>query len=680
MNTTQSTTPNTASVNRVKRLPPAVAERIAAGEVVERPASVVKELVENSLDAGATHVSVRLEDGGKSLIEVVDNGHGMGAADLELSIERHATSKLSSLEDLDRILSLGFRGEALPSVAAVSEVSVVSRTQDADAAYELIAGDVAVRSEKPPQAQKITYGHFNHSSHGTRIQARGLFSSVPARFKFLKSQAAEVSQVRDWMERLALAYPKVGFELYSEDRKIFSLKGQTEAERVKALLSDGEDYPIAYAESERDGLRDRGFLARMYWIQGLSSPQNRKLVQVVNGRSLRDRFLQQAILAPFKQALMPGQFPAVALFIEMNPAALDVNVHPTKSEVRFLDKGRVFQVLDRLVKELIAKKGAAAHVATDSGGWAVGGAVRSRETGAVAESVTEPVSGTFTRAEAGPRPVIEPIAEVLQKWSAAEPQYAEKSQEKPHQKLHQKMEQAPYQKPPEAPLFHAMPQPVLRTTQNPFSSARPVGILFNTYLMYEHHLSSHSPPELILIDQHAAHERIRYEKLRKRLEPTQSSPDAQNANAAKSQLSSQSLLLPETAKFRAEDRVLLESRLPLLSQLGFEAEIFGDDTVLFRAVPIEWGSKNLPARLRNLVDRLMVTGEATLMDEALFESLASEACHSAIRAGDALDPKEAEHLFNDLFQCEHPWNCPHGRPTVVRVPERKLEEWFQRKI
>ncbi|MGZ3699864.1 MAG: DNA mismatch repair endonuclease MutL, partial [Bdellovibrionota bacterium] len=343
---------------RVKLLDPVVAERIAAGEVIERPSSVVKELVENSIDAGATEIAVVLSDGGKGLIEILDNGHGMQPEDLAICVQRHATSKLSSLQDLEKILTLGFRGEALPSIAAVSEMSILSRAQGAETAYEIREASARAVNPRP---EAVTFGHFLNSPHGTRIRAAGLFSQVPARLKFLKSQGAEVSQVREWLERLALAHPKIGFRLVSDDRTVLTLKPQTEVERVRAILADGEDFPIVSAESERNGFQDRGLTVRAHWVQGLSTPQTRRLVQVVNGRAVRDRMLQQALLAPFRQALLPGQFPAVALFIEISPAAIDVNVHPTKTELRFLDSRKVFHEVERLVDSLIAKHGAAGY-------------------------------------------------------------------------------------------------------------------------------------------------------------------------------------------------------------------------------------------------------------------------------------------------------------------------------
>jgi DNA mismatch repair protein MutL len=583
----------------------------------------------------------------------------MSPFDLALCIERHATSKLSSLEDLDRIATLGFRGEALPSVSAVAEVSLISRTAESDSAYELIAGDVADRGLNPPAAKRVTFGHFNNSIHGTRIQARGLFSQVPARLKFLKSPAAEVSAVREWVERLALAYPQVGFQIYSGERKLLGLRSQTELERVQEILGEGEEYPIVFIENESDPFRDRGLKIRLYWLQGLSSPQNRRLVQVVNSRPLRDRFLQQALMSPFRQSLLPGQFPAIALLIEINPAAIDVNVHPTKSEVRFLEKNKIFSTLDTMVRGMIARKGAPGRVplqlpieteehtphsfpsfpspAQDSA--MQGGS--SRWGGG---SLFKPLTSKSLTSETG-------TAQVPH-WSASEPNLNPAAFQDPE----------PFAEPEFVQTRLEIPVP------SPYFSGPPLAVFFHTYLVYE------DGNELVLIDQHAAHERIRYEKLKKRLK---TSPPEQNPR------SSQALLIPETVKLEEAELVRVQTQLPLLDRLGFEVETFGEDTLLFRSIPTEWGHRNLKVRLKNLTERLLEIEpqeENLWMDETLFESLASEACHSAVRAGDSLSLSEAQQITRDLFLCEHPWNCPHGRPTVVRVPMRKLEEWFQRKL
>ena len=594
-------------MSKIKILNTLVSERIAAGEVIERPASVVKELVENALDAQASEITIHLEEGGKSLIEVLDNGTGMPREDLKLCVQRHATSKLSGLEDLEKIRTLGFRGEALPSIAAVSHLSIISRSTLDENAFELTGNPENFTSL--PELKPITFGHFLGSPHGTRIRAQGLFSQIPARLKFLKSQASEVFHVREWISRLALTHPETGFRLTSDDRTVLNFRPQSEIDRVKTILSEGEDFPVITLQNEVDS----SLSLRLHWIQGLSLPQTRKLVQIVNRRAVKDRVLQQAMLSSFKQALLPGQFPALALFLEIDPSLVDVNVHPTKTEIRFLSSSKVFHAIESLASEMISKKGV--------------------------PSIVAPTYGTsYTAAEP---------THVQHQWHLT-PAYTSQI---PNESQDKSQENAP-------PKTH------------PFSEGKYMGILFNTYLLYQF------GNELGMIDQHAAHERIRYEKLKKSF--LENSPR-----------SCQSLLIPEAIRIDSDSLPVLKPRLSWLEKLGFEVEFFGEESLLFRAIPHAWGTDSIKTRLKNLVEKLLEAPEQkskenmqkeNMIDESLFESLASEACHSAIRAGDPLHPIEAFTLVEDLFRCQHPWNCPHGRPTTVRIPEGKLEEWFHRKV
>ena len=666
----------------IQVLPPLVAERIAAGEVVERPASVVKELVENALDAGATEIAVALEAGGKALIEVTDNGRGMQGEDLKLSVLRHATSKLRSVEDLEKIATLGFRGEALPSIAAVSELTLLTRPRevsDSSTAFELTAAPDGTGSAP---VRETTFGHFLGSPHGTRLQARGLFSQIPARLKFLKAQASEVAQVREWMERLALTRPDVGFRLSSDGRTVLNLRApapgisliDAEKERVRAVLADGEDYPIL--TFHEDGDLQPGIRVRAHWVQGLSTPQTKKMLQIVNGRAVRDRLIQQALLHPFRQALLPGQFPGILLRVDLDPGLIDVNVHPAKTEVRFLESGRIFKAVETAVSSLIARHGIIGYA---SGARALESDIPFETKAHAHWSASDSNSGPAGSAMGGSHTA------VPMHFEAPTTSFRQQSLELDRGSLftqkplggHTQWSATPVVGAPEADIARIAPtgqpglsvDPALRS-EHPLAGSRFAGILFNTYLLYER------GSELALIDQHAAHERIRYEKLRLRV------TDPARAAAP------QQLLLPEAVAINADARIELEKRLPLLNELGFEAEVFGESSVLFRTIPGEWGTDELRVRLRNLVDRLLDAdslpqdqeARALLLDEDIFERIASEACHSAIRAGDRLDREEAERMIEQLFACQHPWNCPHGRPTLTKVPKARFEEWFQRRV
>jgi DNA mismatch repair protein MutL len=601
----------------IERLSPRVAEQIAAGEVIERPAAVVKELLENALDAGSTEICVRLEDGGKALIEVTDNGHGIEAGELPLALARHATSKLRSIEDLENLGTLGFRGEALASIGAVSRLEVLSRAREAASGdAHSVSLDHSTQELCSPQPRATTFGHFLGAAHGTRIRAEGLFSQIPARLKFLKSAGAELSAVREWIERLSLAHPGVGFKLISDEKEVLVLRPQTQEERVRTIVAEGQDFPIRMAEADSGP----GFRLKVYWIQGMSLSHTRNLVQLVNGRALRDRLIQQAMLGPFRQALLPGRFPAACAFIEVDPREIDVNVHPTKTEIRFLESRKLFTTFDAALGSLIRTHGSISFVGSEP--------MQHPGSGSAAQG---PMFGFQERGPGFMEARVAPESDI------------------------------PLGAPAQGPALH----PALAG----FAPSRFLGVLFRTYLAYD------LGEELGLIDQHAAHERIRFEALKARALRRAASND------------SQALLIPEVVRFDPPVQAELQARLPLLTQLGFEAEIFGPGQLLFRAAPPEWGSQDLRMRLSGLTDRLLSlpaselkAGESLLLDERLFEKLASEACRSSVRAGDRVEAWGAQALVEQLSRCEHPWNCPHGRPTVARVPRARFEDWFSRTV
>lgn len=667
-------------------MPPLVAERIAAGEVVERPSSVVKELVENALDAGATEISVRLEDGGKALIEILDNGHGMGPDDLRLAVLRHATSKIREVSDLERLATLGFRGEALPSIAACADLSILSREKDSKDAYEWHDGEV----------EKTTFGNFHAAKHGTRIQVRALFSQIPARLKFLKSTTGEVAAVREWIERLALVNPSISFKLETvkletESRTLLHYRPEDEASRVARVLGDEGDFPVVTEELVEAG----AIRVRIHWLQGATSPQMRKMVQAVNGRAVRDRLLNQALLKPFRQALLPGQFPWLALFVDLPPALVDVNVHPTKTELRFLNSSQIFRAVEKLGDAMIAKHGSIGFASSGSGGFASSAQPFTPiSSEAVGFAPAEFGVGLTTTLEE-PAPAVSLAAEGVPPigFAPGPTNYLGRSTSTGGNSLYHASTPSFFPTPTEtldslgaretAAPSGAQGRAFVPTIGHPFTPERYVGAIFSTYLLYD--LGS----EMALVDQHAAHERIRFERLRARA--LRKATDAE----------SQSLLVPEVARFPAENRARIEARIPLLTSLGFEAEIFGGgdshEQLLFRAIPAEWGAANLRTRLLTLVEKLgsleddeiprddsgAAAGEThrvLKLDEKLFEKLASEACHSAVRAGDRIDDATAHRIVEELFACEHPWNCPHGRPTVARVPRARFEEWFQRRV
>jgi DNA mismatch repair protein MutL len=625
----------------IRVLPPEIAEKIAAGEVIERPASVIKELVENSIDAGATLVHVQLEDGGRELIEVTDNGKGMSPEDLELSVLRHATSKISRFEDLERLTTLGFRGEALASIQAVSGLQIISRHSGQVQPYELLGAK---------RAQPVTFGHFLGSEHGTCIRARGLFSEMPARLKFLKAPSAEASAVRDHLERLAFTHPEIGFSLSSADRSLLKLRPETPESRIRALLDVDPQVPIRTHTLDDPA---SGFQVAIHWAQGVSLSHTRQIFQSINRRWIRDRAIQSALLSPFKQSLLPGQFPAIAIEITIDPAQIDVNVSPTKSEVRFLDSRRVLGSIRNLVDELVSQHGHAR--------WAGQLGSQSQIAGEAMPSFTNPAifSDPALRQEHFQPPL----------WSVSEEIAARQGTPTAAWTHPQSLSGLTSH---ESQSHPATERPNTLPAQNYFlhlAQAAWVGTCFKTYLLFE-------DTELVAIDQHAAHERIRYERLKKHY-------------LEFGTIDSQQLLTPEVIRI---DEAIQNQEIETLSGIGLEVEAFGENEVMIRSVPAIWNGRAIAVRAKNLIHRLRskeqetrptdstASKESLLLDERLFEEIASESCRGSVMSGDLLSELQARTLIQDLSQCENPWNCPHGRPTVVRIPESRFEQWFERRV
>ncbi len=602
----------------IQILPSLIAERIAAGEVIERPASVVKELVENSIDAGATSVEVRLVRGGTDLIEVIDNGSGMERSDLELCVCRHATSKISVFEDLSNLASLGFRGEALPSIASVAELTVTSKAKSGSETFEIKAAQTAPVKAKSTQVANI---NFLGSNHGTRVRVASLFSQVPARLKFLKSQGAEASAVREILERLALTHPEVEFKLQSDERVLLNLPSEDLKNRAVRML--GDDNPYEVIEASLPGQ----YGIQIIWLKGLSFPHTRSMYQIVNGRALRDRTLQMAILNPLKQSFLPGNFPALVVKINVPADEIDVNVHPTKTEIRFLDSSKIFTLCNAVFKQILGGSGVpfqsspfthpqSAHAGGVGGHYASGYAQSTSHLGGYSQSA-------FSREQ------------------QHTPYLPSQSEFSTSGGFSSKFENS-------------------FIDSTPFGEFR--GVLFSTYFVFE------AGDELLLIDQHAAHERIRYERLKKSI-------------LNREQIETQTLLVAEVVKLPQDKIIQLKEKILMLEPLGFDAEIFGEESVIIRAIPAVWSNHDLKTRLKNLLERLIdaeVTPTNLAWDETLFEKIAMEACRSSFKAGDHIHEAGAVDLTEKLFRCEHPGNCPHGRPTSVKISKTKVEEWFNR--
>jgi len=569
-------------------LPAEVAEKIAAGEVVERPASVVKELVENSIDAGALRIEVELLDGGKRLVRVADDGCGMSRPDAELAFARHATSKLLPGRELESISTLGFRGEALPSIAAVSHVELVTRRRGLDGVRVVVEGGEVKEAAQCGAAP------------GTVVAVRDLFASVPARLKFMRSRAVELGHASELLTRMALAYPQIGFFLRSDGREILRyLPVADPEERIAQVFGKERARELKRVCHARDGIAITGAVLGA----GITFSTSRYVFTYVNRRLVRDRLLNHAILEGFATLIPKGRQPAAVIMVEIPPQQVDVNVHPAKHEVRFLN--------GHLVHELVSEAVRSALAATREKKPSFGD-------GAVAESQ----SVCEAKAEAGARfaPRFRSVQYSLQ--SSGEP-------------------------------------PVLgRVTVEGFSRLRFVGQVFDGYLVCER------PGSLVLIDQHAAHERVIFEKLCEQYR--------------RGAVERQSLLVAQTLEIGEPGVAVLERKREELSSLGFEVEFFGGETVILRAVPALLRSCEWRGLLEDVAATLGQSGSAGSMRESAQALLATAACHSAIRVGQKIGAEEAARLLAELDRIEFSSNCPHGRPVALELERGRVERWFGR--
>ncbi len=621
-------------MSKIKILPEILSNKIAAGEVVERPASVVKELVENAIDAGSDRITIEIAQGGRSLIRVSDNGTGMGHDDALLAIERYATSKIASETDLYAIRTLGFRGEALPSIAAVSRFSLVSKDDVASAATEIQVDGGKIVSVKETGAPR-----------GTMITVRQLFYNTPARRKFLKTVNTEMGHIADLVACFALARPDIRFHLIHNDRTLRDWTPTTEpVERIADVL--GGDlkrslYPIQ---------KKTGDAAVTGWIAdpGITRNTAQKIFIFVNGRHIRDRGIVYALIDGYAGRIMKGKFPLAVVCIEMAPDSVDVNVHPTKHEVRFARRQAVFDAVRSAVAEAWQTARSRSGPAASTGSTDVSSSFENNfhaASPAKAPKVREP-SERF-----GPkRNAFSPSSPPAKKAESADlfsnpPELSVRSEE-----------QAPYSRGTET----TAPQQAPIWAQAGLQQATVIGQFHNTYILCE--IAS----ELVLVDQHAAHERILYERLR-------SSRKAGSVPV-------QRLLVPETIELRYRECAVIEQMLPDLKALGLEIEPFGGNTVVVKAVPDVLADVEIRPLIVEIAETADAIGYSPGLDAIIDKCTILMACHGAIRAHQSLTTKEMQAILAQLDRCENPFNCPHGRPTTIRWHLKSLEKQFKRTL
>ncbi len=594
----------------IRRLPDELVNRIAAGEVVERPAAALKELVENAIDAGAGQIAIRLGEGGLDLIEVTDDGCGMTAADIALALERHATSKLPD-ENIELVATLGFRGEALPSIASVATLSIESRVRTAGEGWKRVVDHGAVAHEGPAALPP-----------GTRIRVEGLFARVPARRKFLRSARSEYAACLDVVRRLAMARPEIGFVLEHDGRRTLSVQpGEDAATRVarivaRELADDGVVIDVA-----RGGYQLTGVAGLPTFNRGIADHQ----YLFVNGRPVKDRLLVGAVRGAYADMLARDRHAVLALFLDVPPEDVDVNVHPAKTEVRFRDpafvRGFIVGGL-RHALEGAGQRSAQAPAAPAMGNWQV-------EPIAPAPS---PVNRSlFSGFDAPSR-----LNEAGAVWRGYE---------------------AAVMAPPAAKAEEAAPLPQ-EAAQYPLGVAR--GQVAATYIVAE------AEDGLVIVDQHAAHERLVLERLKA-------------AGAGDKAAAAQALLIPEVVELDEPACDRIEERADQLGSFGLAVERFGPSALLVRSVPAALAGGDVQALVRDVADDLALNGDALLLGEKLDLVLATMACHGSVRAGRQLSVAEMNALLREMERTPRSGQCNHGRPTWVKLAHGDIEKLFGRR-
>ena len=590
----------------IHTLPPQLINQIAAGEVVERPASVVKELIENSLDADAQRIEIDVEQGGVKLIRVRDDGQGIGREELALALSRHATSKVGSLEDLESIQSMGFRGEALPSISSVSRLTLTSRTVSADSAYQ-ISSDGGAHIEAPRPAAHPP---------GTSVEVRDLFYNTPARRKFLRTEKTEFNHLENLVNRLALAHFHVGFSLQHNQRRILSLppcSQQLDRERRLAeVLGAGFLEHALHIHHEQAGYRLTGWVARPAFSRAQADMQ----YFYVNQRMVRDKLVTHAVRQAFQDVLYHGRHPAYVLLLELDPRKVDVNVHPTKHEVRFRDGRGVHDFLFRGLHRVLAET--RPRAASDAGSITPGQQPSAEPLQSLAEATN---------------PVQQPV-----EWRVADRPAAYQASFRAQQPV------------------PAMPR--MEEDGEPHPLGYALAQLHGVYILAQ------NAQGLVLVDMHAAHERITYERFKQTYHGDG--------------VTGQPLLVPVSVAVNSREADLAEAHAQLLGRVGIEVSRLGRDTLAVRGIPALLQGANAENLLRDLLSDLAEYGDSTRIQEEMDKVLATMACHGSVRANRRLTLDEMNALLRDMERTERADQCNHGRPTWVQLPMTELDRLFLR--
>jgi len=611
-------------MSRIQLLSEEVASQVAAGEVVERPASVVKELVENALDAGARRIEVMMRRGGISLIRVVDDGCGMDRDDALLCLERHATSKIRTGADLASIHTLGFRGEALPSIASVARFRLSTREHGAEAGTEIMV-----------TGGKIDYVRDGGDAPGTQIEVRSLFFNLPARRKFLRTENTESSHVEHQLRLQALGHPEVGFALLADERTVFALPPAANLrDRIRDLWGGAlAEELLEVPEIAFHGISIRGFVGK----PGVSRSSRAQQLVFVNGRAVENTTLNHGLREGYHTALMKGQYPVTFLFLEMDPAAVDVNVHPAKREVRFREPSAVREALVEAIVRTLE---------SDRAQWS--------------SAFAAPISPISPIGSISPIP-LPGMAAYHQPEEPLLPTGLTQFQ-KPHaalalpENLDEALTHPPAVIPPQSPV----PAGAVPPEPAPKQRFRILGVLGKLYVVME------NAGGLVLVDQHAAHERILFEELRRRMEDLG--------------VPSQRLLIPQTLQLGPRDSDWVEQNLETLQKMGIGVEGFGAGTWKLDSIPQFVRSDEPQQLLRDVIDELREVSSQSSKLRLGEDVIAKTVCRHAVKANDNLREPELIRLIEDLLKCDLPYCCPHGRPTMIQISYSELEKKFGRKV
>lgn len=605
-------------MGRITRLPEDLANQIAAGEVVERPASVVKELVENAIDAKATRVVITAEYGGKKLIRVEDDGIGMDPEDARLCLERHATSKIKRADDLGAIVTLGFRGEALPSIASVSHFRLRTRARGSESGTEIRVNAGIIESV-------VEAG----GPEGTLIEVADVFYNLPARRKFLKSDAAEAAQLSRFVTQLALCYPEVGFTLTSSGRKVIAVPPVTSlSDRLYQLYGDRQD--LVQVDRAFGGLRLHGFIAALAEQGPVRGPQH----VFVNRRIVKDKTIAHAILDAYSVATNKERSPEVHLFLEMPADQLDVNVHPTKAEVRFKEQSQVHQLVRHALSDALGK-GPAPELTLRTSEVLPGQPLQ--------PSIPGSLSGASFPSRWQPAVQDGGSAQGFNTWVQAAGSLSNLRDEPGTNQRSQPSVMNPRDEPPSV------------------ASVRPMialGQFRDTFII------AMDDEGLCIIDQHVAHERVLFERIMEQL--------------TTASLESQRLLIPVVLELPPAERAALMGKAEALGRFGFELEEFGGDSIKVSAVPSLLAPDEIDSALRALADDLEGLDRGLRIEDALKQIAATTACHAAVKAHYPLTLEKMHHILEELRATAYSTVCPHGRPVMLRITRREIEKNFDR--